>query len=439
MKYNMKVLAVLAIIPFAIVGGTATSYAEHKNSVEIHLVWGALAPAEEKMWVDTIIKPFEAKYPKIHIKLESLAGGDIALKVRLASGNVPDMFMTDAFTIKTYQEAGLLLNLDKYIEQYRLNRIIFPWAMETVDVAGSKYAIPLEYDAALIQYNTGLLKELNLPVPRTRAQFVAACEAAIKAGIICVAYGNSTRKLPNQWLYDKYITNYAGVNAVVDLFKGRTKFTDPEIKGAFELLNSDWQKGWFNNKNTAAISDKEARSLWYTGKALFSAEGSWRSGEIASVKPQIEWGADSWPSMLDGVPSAASIGVGSTIAVSKTAKYPSEIAKFLSYMYKRPSFLMGQGIAGGMPQLAMVLKPSILPGNIDANVKKMLDALIKVTKKQKIVGFVPWSYYPPQTNVFLYNNLDKIFYGTMTTDSYLSQAQEILDKELAGGFKFAGK
>lgn len=386
--------------------------------------------------MDSLITPFEEQNPDIKIDFQDIPNVNDAVRVQLGSGNGPDIFMADAFEIPEYVKSDLLLPLDKYVDQYKWGDIIYPWAMRSAEVDGKQYAIPNEYEASMLIYNQDLLDQLGLGVPTTREEFENACDTAEKNGIICIAYGSSGNSLLQEWLYEKYITNYGGVDAAKELFNGDITFQDPKIAGAFQLLVDDWQKGYWNEKQTASLTIDQARSLWYSGKALFNAEGSWMQGDIAAQTLDFKWGATSWPSMKDGVPSAAGIGVGAVLAVAKTTKVPDQVAKLINFMYTNPD-LMAKGVAEGLQPRSTEFDMSLLSADVNANAKIMMDALQKVTSDPNNVGYVPWTFYPNETNTFLMDNLDAIFYGDMSVDDYLATAQSKLDAELAAGFKFA--
>ena len=52
------------------------------------------------------------------------------------------------------------------------------------------------------------------------------------------------------------------------------------------------------------------------------------------------------------------------------------------------------------------------------------------------MSYCPWSGYPADTNIWLYENISKLWYDEITLDEFLAGAQEVLDKDLAEGFTF---
>jgi raffinose/stachyose/melibiose transport system substrate-binding protein len=409
-----------------------------QEEATLKFVWGNMEDKDKQIWMDYIFTPFQEKYPHIKVDFQPIPNVADTIKVQVASGGGPDMFMIDAFDVKDFAQAGRLLDMDTYVKQYGWDKIIYPWALDVAKYDGKQYAIPNEYESTMMYYNKDLLDKNGWPVPKTRAEFEKVSSEAKAKGIIPIAYGNASLIAANQFLYEHYITTYGGVNAVKELFQGKIKFTDPKIKGAFELLNADWQKGWWNDKNSTAITPEQARSLFYSQKALFNSEGTWMQTEFAKGVANFNWGATSWPSMKEGVPSASSIGVGAVIAVNKNTKYPDAAAQLIDFIYTSVE-LRAQGVAKGLQPLSRDNDPALYPKDINENSFKVLNAMKDVTADPNNVSYTPWTFYPTKTNQYLYDNLDKVFYGKLTLDNYLNKAQETLDADLKAGFQFAIK
>ena len=402
----------------------------------IRFVWDNLQPEIRQAWQETVFDPFKEEYPNIEIDFQPTPEVTNAVRVQLTSASTaPDMFMVDATEVATYVEAGVLLPLDEYVEEYDMRSKVFPWALELGHIDGHYYSIPYEYEATMIVYNQDLLEELGLEVPRTRAEFVEACEAAMAAELDCIAQGTAGNILVQQFSYEKYLTNYGGVNAVKDLFQGKTEFTDPPVRESLELLVEDWDKGYWTSKQSPAISIQQARSLWADGKALFLAEGTFTQRFLAGANVEFDWGATSWPSMKDGVPSASAIAIGSVVSVSKHTESADAAGALLGFIYSRKD-LMAQGVAMGMQPLATPFDISDLPDGATDITREMLAALLEVTSDPDNVSYAPWSFYPTKTNQYMMENMDFVFYDQMTLDEFLNGAQKVLDAELADGFVF---
>ena len=80
---------------------------------------------------------------------------------------------------------------------------------------------------------------------------------------------------------------------------------------------------------------------------------------------------------------------------------------------------------------------ALYPEDIEADIRKTLDSMGEILGRDA-VGYAPWSAYPSDTNIYLMNNLDKVYYGEYTVEQFCEEAQKVLDKELEEGFEFVG-
>lgn len=419
---------------------TSTSEQDQAVSSEkqanIRFVWINMPDETKKAWEKTIFEPFEKKFPNIKVDFQAVPNVADTIKVQVAAGQGPDLFMTDAYALKEYAKADSIHTFDPYVTKYGWDKVIYDWALNSGKYDGKQYAIPHAYECTFLIYNKDLLDANGWTVPKTRAEFEKVCEEASKKGIIPIAYGNSGVPDLNQWLIDHYLANYSDNEATKDLFTGKTTFDDPKIKGAFELLKSDWDKGYWNDKKSSSLTMDGGRALWTGGKALFTAEGSWFT-EVIAQGVDFNYGYAKWPSMKDGVDPKVSVGIGAVICASKTSKVIDQSAELLNFMYSEEKNIV-EGIALGLQPIARNIDTKLLPETMDKNAKTALDALLENTKQGEKVGYTPWTYYPAKTNQYLFQGLDKLFYNKISIDEYLKGAQKVLDQELKDGFKFPG-
>jgi len=345
------------------------------------------------------------------------------------------MFMLDAFDTKNFVDADKLIATDKYVKQYGWDKLIFPWSLKAGQVKGTQYSLPKALETSFLLYNKDILDKNGWPVPKTRAEMEFVAAEAMKKGYLVFNYGDAALPLLNQWLYEHYLTAYSGPASVRKLFKGQIKFSDPDIKGAFALLVADWQKGWYNNKNSAAINVNDARSLFYNEKSVFSTEGSWIIQQVAAGMIKFNYGATKWPSMRDGIPPTSGVGQGKAIAITKSSKVPDEAAILLNYMYTHKE-LGAQAAAHGLQPLPVEVPDNLYPKDADKNTMIMHRATWKWPKIPTRSVTSPGPSIR-QDNQYMYENLDAVFYGKLSLDDYLAKSQDQLDQDLKEGYVFA--
>ncbi len=414
--------------------GEASS--ESGEPITLTFYWGSLEDDVKQVWYDYFFDPFMEECPNVTIDFQCLPDVQETLRVQLAAESGPDIFMLDCFDVDDYEDAGLLLNLDSYSKQYEWEENVYDWALDAGKVDNTLYALPHSSEATCMYANLDLIKQLGFEaVPKTREEFVAICDKAIEEGIIPIEYGYSGSNENNQWIYEHYLTTYAGRENIAKLFKGEIRFDDPGIQGAFELIKTDWDKGYFNQGQSGAITNDEARAFFTNGQAVFSTEGTWLTLETVSPGTmQFDWECTTWPSMNDGVGEGGASGIGAVMAINVNTQYADLCAELLNTFYSNEQNL-ANAIASGYPTLCCEVDVSLYPDDMAEDVVKTLNAMNSILSSEN-VGYAPWSSYPSDTNIYLMDNIDKLYYDEYTIEQFTTEAQSILDKELEEGYEF---
>ncbi|MCI9152795.1 carbohydrate ABC transporter substrate-binding protein [Lachnospiraceae bacterium] len=411
--------------------------ASPEEEVTITFYWGSIEDDMKQVWYDGFFDPFVEEHPNVKIDFQCLPDVQETLRVQLAAGSGPDLFMVDCFDVPDYVEAGALKDLTAYREEYKWDDVIYDWALDAGTIDGQLYGVAHGSEATSIYCNRDLLKELGCEVPETRAEFEDACIKAADAGYIPIEYGYSGANEFQQWIYDHYLGNYSGKENLKKLFTGELKFMDEEIKGAFELLKSDWDAGWINQGQSGAISNDEARTFFQNEQAVFCTEGTWLTMETLSPGTlTFDWVCTAWPSMKDGIPASGSAGIGAMMAMNANTEHADLCAELLNFFYSDEQRL-ANAIAAGYMTLCCDVDEELYPEDIEADIRKTLDSMGEILGRDT-VGYAPWSAYPSDTNIYMMNNLDKVYYGEYTVEQFCEEAQKVLDKELEEGFEFVG-
>lgn len=417
-------------------GSTAESTVNKETSdagpVTFKFMWESLDDNEQEIWNKYILNPFHKKFPNIKVEFNPTPDHMQVSKVQLAAGEGPDVFLCEPFDIPVFTEAGRLLELDKYIEKYKLDEVIFDWALKSMKVDGKQMAFPHAYEGTILWYNKDLLDKYGWPIPKTRAEFERVCKEAKENGLIPISAGFADMKSNEMWILGDYFSAYSGVDNIKKLLTGNLKFTDPEIKGAIEQYYKDWQNGWYNEKQSHAIGSNDMNALWLQQRAVFNPNGTW-FGFIFD-QAEFNFGCTPWPGMKEGASEVMPIGIGASIAVNKNTKAADSVAEFLNFMYTEED-LMAKGVAEGMQILARSVDSEKFPEDMNQNMVRMLDIMSQAGEDDKI-GYTLWSFFPGKTTIYLYENISGVFLNTISVDEYMEEAQKLLDQEIAGGWTF---
>ena len=403
----------------------------------ITIAWTNIMESQQEIWEKYIFEPFEEKHPEVTIDFQCLPDLQNTVRVQVAAGAGPDMFYMDSVDIPDYASTNRILSLENYRKEYNLDDSMYDWAIRSCLYEDEMYALPASVEATAMTYNKNLLDQLGKDVPTNREEFVDVCNAALEAGLIPVSFGYSGANLLLTWPYEHYLTCYAGGEKTAQLLKGEITFDDPDIKGAFELLKTDWDAGYINDKKSGAITNDEARILFANQKAVFNYEGPWLILADGAAKTwDFEWGQCAWPSMKDGTPAGSAITLGEAIGINANSQVSDLCMEMMMDFYSNEE-LMAQAVAEGFSTPAVPIDSAAYPEDMDENIRKALDAQNE-NMNLETVGYAPWGFFPAKTTTFLDDNLDKVFYDKMDLDTFIDKANETIAEDFADGYVFAG-
>lgn len=140
-------------------------------------------------------KTFEAKYPGVDLKFEAITDYDKTLKIRIASGDFPDVVFTP--TLPNSELPNYFAELDD---------IAFSGDIHFKDLkatGGKMYGISSGASTVGIVYNKKAFEKAGITVlPKTYDEFLAASQKLKDAGIVPLA-SNFKDKWPlDTWVYD---------------------------------------------------------------------------------------------------------------------------------------------------------------------------------------------------------------------------------------------
>ena len=130
----------------------------------------------------TWLELFNEKYPDVNVELATVKDFDNALRVKLASGDVPDVFTVEGVRYSDAQRAEYMLALDEAFPELVENWIGNDANKNTDD--GKTYALTVGLQGLGLAYNKVIFKELGLKAPTTFDEMMAAAKTIKEAGKI---------------------------------------------------------------------------------------------------------------------------------------------------------------------------------------------------------------------------------------------------------------
>lgn len=211
------------------------------------------------------VDAYMAANPNVNIELDIVPGGtdgDNLVKTRLATGEMPDVFLYNSGSLfQALNPTETLVDLSG--EDYIGN--IADSFLTTVSAGeGGLYGVPIgTAQGGGILYNIPIYEELGLEIPTTWEEFAANNEVIKEAGIAPVGqtYG-STWTSQLFVLGDYYNVQAADPDFAEKYTNNQAKFVDtPAALAGFQHLQEGFDKGWYQEDFGSAIFEDGLRMV----------------------------------------------------------------------------------------------------------------------------------------------------------------------------------
>lgn len=288
-------------------------------------------------WIDIGTDVFSLTHDGVFFEIMAVNGNDYIqlLRKKLASGDMPDIFMTDHIVIlKEFIDAGYVFDLTN---QSFIRKNIKETAIPGATMYGKIWCEPIDTTMKGVTYNQEVFQKAGIrQVPGTYKEFLAACKAIQKIGItpIGAPYGDtwtirndfnsdmiqSAMKFDPDWMLDiaegraTWSENKAGFREALHRFGERTEFINRDP------FNADW------NEVTTWLAD---------GTVGMVLNGTWIIDAIRSKGSIAKLGFFPFPWSED--PAAVKMPVKTTGGIAINAKSPNrDMALHVLDFFSRP-------------------------------------------------------------------------------------------------------
>ena len=121
---------------------------------------------------------------------------------------------------------------------------------------------------------------------------------------------------------------------------------------------------------------------------------------------------------------------GGGYSINANSKNPDLAAEVLNYLFTSlDRHYQSINEAGYQPYPLKEFDIAKLEGMDE----KLLDQykLLMDAQKNNQIGYCSWTFYPSEMRVYMNENTDALFLGSLTVDDYLAQAQTYIDTAIA--------
>lgn len=385
---------------------------------------------------NTFVKAFNESHPNIKIELVGQQQINDVLRTAFQAGEAPDILQTPgAAFIAEYIDAGLILPLDEASEAGGWKEKLLPWAYESGIINGSLYSVPLTYESMVLYYNKTLFEENGWVPPTTLEELDALAQNITAAGKHVFTYSNAEFKPSNEHLVGVYLNNLVGPDNVYKALLGEKSWTDPEFASAIDLLKTHMvDNGWYSGslENYYTYTDNDVLTELATGEAAMMISGTW---QLANMKTFFtpESGSDwDWapiPTLSDAVTDYNYLlATGSTLSINGQAKNPAAAAEVLNFLLSDPKLALANAAGSDFGEWMVPLRyeTSDFPEDADPRVVRFFSDFATVTGEGRY-GYTTWTFWPAKPNVQLWQEIESVWAGDLTTADYLAAQQSEWD------------
>lgn len=430
--FTRSKLSFLFVFIFAIMLGVGAVNAQDPVNLTVWFDAGS----EPSCTAPLITEGFNAIDAGIQVEIIEQPEAWNVTRTAVAGGGGPDIVISPGPSfVFEMANAGLILPMDAFADDLGWNDSFVPWALSLGEVDGELFSLADELETLIMYYNKTLFEENGWTPPTTMDELVALSEEISAAGMTPFAHGNADWRPSNEWFVGEFMNHIAGPDTVYQALTGEIEWTDEAFVESIETLDMMQQNGWFGGGLEFYYTNDEPTRMaaFGAGESAMNIEGTWRFGNIDNYFGEAAGNENEW----DWVPVPSSsgdpifdVGIGSTWSINAVSQHPNEAAQFLTYYFSAETQSSLLAECGKAPA----------PVNLDADAMDGIDPRIAsafadfgAASNEGGFGYTTWSFWPPRSDVYIYEEIERVWDGQITVEDYLQGLNDLFQEELADG------
>lgn len=402
--------------------------AREKIVISCYLADASQVAVREK-YID---QPLKEAFPNVDIEIK-MYNDRQSLQVEVAGGGGPDILDLDGPTdVAEFAKADRVMDMTQYAEKYGWDDMFYDWAYNSCFYKGKLYSLPTSFEGMVMYYNMDVMNENGWTIPTNAAELETLMKQMQSKGIIPISFGNANYQGAVDWLYSTFLSCYAGPENLKKAIEGDIKFSDPLMVESMNQLVDWWKAGYIGDKASQSITTQDMVAFFAEGRAGMMIDGTWASSELLVTYPDCNWKAEMVPELREGVGQILPFATGGGYAINANSKNPDLAAEILNYLFtSKDRHYKSILEASYQPYPLSDFDLSKLEG-MDERLLFMYEVLDRAQKDNRI-GYCSWTFFPSDTRIYMNENTDALFLGTLTVEDYLNTAQESIDAAIAEG------
>ena len=391
---------------------------------------------ENQCWDEVVVAPFNAQSDATVIETVLQAGQWDVTRTAISGGGGPDVVLTPGPSfVFELAKAGLVLPMDNYVDLLGWDESFVGWALSLGLVDGQLYSLPTELETMILYYNKTLFEEHGWALPNTMDELMDLAAQIESEGIVPFSQGNTEWRPANEWFVSVFLNNIAGPDNVYAALTGELAWTDESFVESIEALDMIQQNGWFSGGldiyYTTTFDDLHA--AYGNGTAAMNMEGSWHMSGIDDFFGELAENENEWDWMP--IPSKTgddiySLGIGSTFSINAWSENPDNAAEFLTYLFL-PETQAAITVNCGQAPAPVRISADMLEG-IDARQARLFESIAQASDAGNY-GYLTWTFWPPKSDVYIYEEIELLWDGQITAEDYLAGLNDVFAEELEAG------
>ena len=299
---------------------------------------------------EKLVAPF-TKSTGIAVKVVAIPWDSVNQKLTtaVASGSGPDVVQIGLSSLRTFADAGALMNLNKKLSTYpnlAAGKFEKGVAGKATSIKGKIVSVPWIADTRVLFYRSDLLKAagINNP-PKTWAEWRA--DAKILTNSATGKYGYYIPQWDNAL---PVVLTWSAGGDVIDK-NGNVDLNTPAFRKAVDLYT-----GFHADKSVPANSDFDQTQGFISGTIAMLISGPYLAKAIKNSAPDLagKWNVATLPSGKTNT----SLFAGSNLGVWHNTKKPIGSLKLLDFLSKPSTQLTWYDISGDLPTVKAALSNS---------------------------------------------------------------------------------
>ena len=373
--------------------------------------------------LDRYNEQYKGKY-KVSAITTNLEEYDTKLNALVAAGNTPDVFISNPGpNLTQYVDANVAADLTDILKNKEKDwyATFTDGIFERLTYDGKIMAVPTNFAAACVYYNTEMFEKAGVTPPDTYAQWLDVCKKIKKAGytpISCSAGTSWCLSMIAGYLCDRE----GGPDNLAGTLDGSVKWTDKTFIEAGKKLKELSQ---YFQPTAAGDSNDQATAAFYNGEAAMLVQGSWAIAQINGGNADFEkkCGVFRFPGIDGGADPNRMIVKTDNLVMSATTKHQDAAIALMKCFTDDTAQKYTAEVGGKIPVTNVKYDESKAPAQMG-----FIEKILSTTTGT--LGFYNESLASVEAGDTFDNNMVDIFLGNATPEQAFQKVEDYYVKNV---------